>query len=380
MALFALNLILSGRFKFMEDYFGGLNKMYVLHHLTGATAFVFLLFHPLFLAGHYILFSLRQAALFLLPSGHWPINFGIAALAIMIILLILTFYTNLHYPVWKTSHRFLGLAFFFGGLHAFFIGSDIASNLPLKIYMVILTILGLVTFIYRSVFHKILVKKFNYQLEQVIPLGEKVVEITLKPQGKTIQFEAGQFIFVEFLQKGFTESHPFSISSSSTDQTNLKLTIKALGDYTSKLAILKIGTKVKIEGPFGRFSYKNCHNKNQIWIAGGIGITPFLSMAPTINDQYKIDLYCCFKTSAENFLLNKLQKIATQNNQLRIISWPSNKKGRLKAEVIAEMSQGLNNKDIFICGPPAMLKSLKKQFIKLKIPKKLIHSEEFTLL
>jgi len=53
---------------------------------------------------------------------------------------------------------------------------------------------------------------------------------------------------------------------------------------------------------------------------------------------------------------------------------------KVKAEVIAEMSQGLNNKDIFICGPPAMLKSLKKQFIKLKIPKKLIHSEEFTLL
>jgi len=151
MAMFAFTLILSSRLKFLENYFGGLNRVYAAHHIFGSTAFILLLFHPLILAGKFAQVSIRNAALFLLPSSDWPINFGIIALLLMMIALVLTFFAKLPYQIWKFSHKFLGLAFFFATLHSFFIPSDISRDPILKIYIMTLAAVGTIAFIYRVI-------------------------------------------------------------------------------------------------------------------------------------------------------------------------------------------------------------------------------------
>lgn len=151
MAMFALTLILGGRLKFLENYFGGLNKVYIAHHIFGSIAFVLLLFHPLILAGKFAQVSIRSAALFLLPSSDWPINFGIIALLLMMLFLVLTFFAKLPYRIWKLSHKFLGFVFFFAVLHSFFIPSDISRDPILKIYMLALAGTSIIAFIYRVI-------------------------------------------------------------------------------------------------------------------------------------------------------------------------------------------------------------------------------------
>jgi len=381
MAMFSLTLVLSARLKFLENYFGGLNKVYIAHHIFGSIAFILLLFHPLILAGKFIQVSIRSAALFLLPGGDWTNNFGIIALALMMLFLILTFFTKLPYQIWKFSHKFLGAAFFFAGLHSFFINSDISRDPFLRVYMFTLAGIGFATFIYHSILSKFLVKYFEYKIENIKILAENVVEIAMKPQNQKINFMPGQFVFVSFISDGISaESHPFSISSAISDK-DLKLAIKSLGNYTSQLKNLKIGDIAKIEGPFGRFSCQNFENKNQIWIAGGIGITPFLSMARNLkNSENKIDLYYCLNNENEAVFLGELSKISERKSNFRVIPFYSNKRGFIDGGTIQKLSGDLQNKEIFLCGPPAMMKTLREQFLRLKIPNKNIHSEEFQLL
>lgn len=381
MAMFALTLILSARFKFLENYFGGLNRIYIIHHFFGSFAFILLLFHPLFLALKFVQFSTRSAALFLLPGSDLSINFGIIALLLMILLLVITFYTKFSYQVWKFSHKFLGFAFFFGSLHSFFIQSDISQNLALRIYMLILISFAVIAFIYHSILAKFFVKYFYYLVEDVKILKENVVEITMSPRNKKIDFIPGQFIFVSFIGSNVSsESHPFSISSTASDK-NLTLTIKSLGDYTSQLKNLKAGTLAKIEGPFGKFFSQNFANKDQIWIAGGIGITPFLSMARSLkNIQNKIDLYYCVSEEKEAIFLEELLKISNLNSNFRIIPFYSQKYGHISVKFIQNISGDLSKKEIFLCGPLGMMRSLKEQFLNLKISRQNIHSEEFQFL
>jgi len=375
--MFAIDLILSGRFRFLENYFGGLNRIYIVHHILGSLSFILLLFHPLFLAGKYFISSPQSAALFLLPSKEWSINFGIIALFLVILAFVFTFFIKLPYQIWKFFHKFLGSAFFFAALHSFFISSDISRNLTLRLYILGLAIIGIIIVFYRALKSKFSLNYFKYRVINITSLTENIIEITMEPiNDKRINFIPGQFIFVKFIDNNISdEAHPFSIASANSE-TNLKLVIKGLGDYTRQLRNLKVGALAKIEGPFGRFSYQNIENKNQIWIAGGIGITPFLSMARTLkNKEYMIDFYYCVNNEKEAVFLDELSKIA-QNYNLRLIPF----QGLINADIIQKTSGDLSNRDIFLCGPPMMIKNLKKQFKTLKIPKKNIHSEEFQLL
>src|SRR4051812_45624018 len=69
--MYSFVLMLSARLEFFEDYFGGMNRVYVAHHIFGAIAFMLLLFHPLFMAAGRMTISLKPAALFLLPGNDW---------------------------------------------------------------------------------------------------------------------------------------------------------------------------------------------------------------------------------------------------------------------------------------------------------------------
>jgi predicted ferric reductase len=381
MSVFSLNLVLSARFKFLEGYFNGLNRMYVNHHVIGGIAFVLLMFHPLVLAIRYVPSSLRLAALFLLPGGELSNNLGMIALWSMMALLVITFFVRLPYQRWKLTHKFLSVAFLFGFLHMFLIPSDVSASLPLRYYMFSLAGIGFLSIAYRVIFSPVVVRRLDYTIDEIKPMGGGITEITLKTTGKSMKFGPGQFVFISFRDPGVSrEFHPFTISSPPSE-SGLRLSIKSLGDYTEKLKGLKEGSAAKIEGPFGRFSYKNYANKSQVWIAGGIGITPFLSMARSLkgDEGYSIDIYYCVKSENEAVFLKELQDIASRNKDLNVILSCSDRDGRINAGMIEKSSRVTEGRVVFICGPPPMMASLKKQFISLGVPKKDVITEEFAL-
>lgn len=405
MIMYALNFVYATRLKFIEDWFGGLNRVYIAHHILGGLAVVLLALHPLFLMLRSITTSARESALLILPHDltpigalfntdapehyivlqQWAILFGTIAFIGMVILLILTFYIKLPYKLWLFTHKFLGLAFFIAGLHVLFVSSDTSINGPLKYYILGATAIGLAAYIYRTLLGNILIRRYRYRVDGVKMAGGGVVQIALNPLNIPFTYKPGQFVFVRFLNTGAhgitTEWHPFSISSTPQDPY-IELSIKALGDYTTTLGNIRPGAIAEVEDAYGRFSYTNFQNKNQIWIAGGIGITPFLSMARNLlaDTYFQIDLYYCVKNASELIEPSKLAEVAQlSQNRFRVIPYITKTEGVLTADIIESKSGSLVGKEIFICGPPPMMKALKSQLRKKGIPPSVIHSEEFAM-
>lgn len=379
MAMFSVSLILGARLKILDKYFYGLDKVYQNHHIIGAVSFSLLLFHPLFLVFKYINFSLRSAALFFLPSSDWARNFGIISLFFMIALMVLTFYVQLKYQRWKLSHKFMVFVFIFAVLHSFYATSDISRDNILRYYILGLAFLGLAAGLWRVFLRKYFTRSLEYEIVRAVKIGAGVTEIEMSPKNEAMRFEPGQFIFVNFKsQKISAEIHPFSIASASSER-NLRIAVKSLGDYTGELEKLQAGDAAFVEGPFGGFFYKEGASKNQIWIAGGIGITPFLSMARSLKDEsYKIELYYSVNSAEEAVFSDELSKISSVNKNFKLIAWYSKESGRLNGEIISKLSEGLDGKDIFLCGPPIFMKSLREQFVKMGIKEERIHWENFS--
>lgn len=376
-SLFALNLILSARLHVLEKYFNGLNKVYERHGQIGQVALMMLLFHPLFLLFIYA-DSLSSAAIFLLPSANWPQNFGIFALAIMLSLIVITLYLRPRYHIWKVTHKFLGGAFFLASLHVFLIPSDTSIFMPLRVYILGLVAFGLLAFSYRTLFGRLFVKRYVYVVSKVVSKNRDICEITMMPQEDMMSFTPGQFIFVSFMDGTMSrEAHPFSITSS-THGNSLTIAVKKSGDYTNRITGVAVGNVVYIEGPFGVFSYTQGAHKKQIWIAGGIGITPFLAMVRSLRKEagYTVDLYYCVKNEQEAVYANEIQ---TTGSLVRMIPFYSDSKGYINTAFIEKESGELSKKDIFICAPQPMIQSLRSQFINAGVGKRSIYSEEFSI-
>ncbi len=380
MAMFSLTLVLAARMKVVENLFSGLDKVYGAHKAFGSFSFMLILFHPLLLAVKYMQVSLSGAAFFLLPGSDFAVNAGFVALLGMMSLLIGTFFIRLQYHNWKLLHRFMGIFFAFAAIHTFLVPSDISRILALRIYMASVVSLGIVACAYRM-FAGIFVGKFNYIVGEVRKLSGDVIEIEMFPENDRMEFLPGQFIFVSFRNGGVSsETHPFSISSSPFEDT-LRLSIKSLGDYTSKLHGLRKGASARIEGPFGKLCLgEKC--ESSVWIAGGIGITPFLSMARSLDSvkEHGVDLFYCAKNEDEAVFVKELEAISSKNRNFRLVPHYSEKQGRITVEAIERISGGLTRKRIILCGPPPMMNGLKDQLLKLGVPAGNIHYESFQFL
>ncbi|MEN9328171.1 MAG: hypothetical protein RI947_979 [Candidatus Parcubacteria bacterium] len=380
MMLFALSLIMSIRTKYFEDFFGGMNKVYIVHHLVGSFALVLLLCHPLFIAASYAQVSVKSAALLLIPGSDWALNFGIISLLGLILLIILTLFIKLPYQIWRLTHQFMGVAFFSAGLHAYLIPADVAYDKPLRYYMLAVSVIALIGYIYRTLLGRFLVKKYKYFVSAVRLVSRDIIELEMIPASHSMSFRPGQFCFIEFHDRAMpSEPHPFSISSAPT-QRELKLTIKSLGDWTNILQKARSSMTVYIEGAYGRFIYEDYKDRDQVWIAGGIGITPFLSMARTFYRlDYRIDLIYVVHDQSDAVYFNELLQISGQNPNFRVFLFETVKYGHATAQSIAQMSGQLQNKELFICGPPPMMYTLKNQLSQLHVPRRQIHSEEFEI-
>lgn len=398
--LFAIDMVLAVRKNWLEDLFGGLNRVYIAHHIIGGLSLIFICFHPLFLALMFVNFKLRTgfdtAARFLLPreiptdasvagaQQALAMNSGIIALLLMVVLLLLTFYVKLAYNSWLFSHKFLGVAFILAALHVLFYNSMFRSVGWLYAYTWLWTILGVAAFVLRTVLGEQWTKRYPYQVTAVANEGGDVAHLTLAPIRQRITFEAGQFVFIRFILydrngKITREAHPFSISSG-PQSPQLELRVKALGDFTHVLQRLAPGTIAEIEGPFGRFIPSDYSDRPQVWIAGGIGIVPFLAAAHNFKPTDPPVLLLYTVSNREELLETQFLGVQMPGAfpQFCFVPFVSSEQGHLSAQTIAQFTRdGLRNKEFFLCGPPSMMKSVRAGLERAHVSKKYIHDEAF---
>lgn len=376
MVLFACALFLATRPRFLEPFFGGLDRMYQTHKRAAFTGFLLLFGHVFFV----------------------PINvndpkagdiFGIIAFLGIVFLVLLTVgprvpligrFTRSAYHKWKLTHRFVGLFFILAGVHAMLV-EPIIREIPVVFgYVVFFYLLGTGSYIYAQLIAPFVRRRFPYTVSNVRQINGSTAEITLEPNGKKMPYTAGQFLFVRFSGDPILgEAHPFTVSSSPRENA-VRLSIKASGDFTRHLhATLKPGVGAFIEGAYGRFNYRH-GGPSQIWIAGGIGITPFLSWVRDFDDgvRHDIDLFYTVRTPDEAFFRTELDVAGKRFKNMRVHPVFSSTDGSLNMDKIKARASGpLAEKDVYLCGPIAMTESFSAQFRKLGVPAKKIHFEEF---
>jgi predicted ferric reductase len=253
------------------------------------------------------------------------------------------------------------------------------STLVVYLYVRLISFTGAGIYLYKELFERFFKKDIPYIVERVNRLNASVVEVRLKPAAKQLQHRAGQFLFIRFPEtKKLGESHPFTISSSPRER-RIRLTIKSSGDFTQYLnKHLPEGAAARLEGGYGMFDYKP-GGASQVWIAGGIGLTPFMSWMRDIDGslEHSIDFIYSVRSLEEALFLEEIQKTQESNPSFRAHLFASNRDGRLGAEKVVELSGPVADKDIYLCGPPPMMEALTEQFIKMGVPRQKIHFEEF---
>ena len=377
-AAFTLALLLAVRIPAQEKIFGDLGQSYRFHQVVGTLALMALVLHPLLLTWQLIDLSIKDAALFLLPIGDLAKSLGIFSLVIMTVCIICTYYVRLPYHIWKKVHQYLALAFVLGALHGVLIGGSIQSMPLLRLLFVIFLALGVVAIVYRVLFHRAFVHRTPFVVTSVNVVNEKFVDVTLAPKDRGFNMKPGQFAYITYMSNGVkAEEHPFSIAGSGPNGS-IRFVTKKLGDFTNTLHNLIVGDEAMVEGPYGSFTYTS-GGKTQCWIAGGIGITPFLAFASALPDDYRATLYYAISDETENAVAKDLADLAKRKSNLDIIVWNSKEKGFLTA---ASALSGLDaaKTDVFLCGPGGMVKAIRDQLFALNVPHHHIHQEKFSML
>jgi predicted ferric reductase len=399
---FSCNLVLGARIAFLEPFFGGLDRMYRVHRRVGITSFQLLMVHGVLMLVSASTDSFDAAVELVLPTTNWTGALGALALVGMTIVIGFTIYSHVNHEMFLWIHRFFGLVYAFGALHAFRSPGTKALSPALTTYLSVFVVAGIAAFFYRSLLGDLFVRRRRYRVADINRRGGEVAEITLVPEDGALPFTPGQFVFLTFhsssmrewfrpfsrepagaaelvslktgaIQKQF---HPFSITSS-PDQRELQVAIKASGDYTNALEHLEVGDEALIEGPYGSFSHRHAPRRRQVWIAGGIGVTPFLSMARSLSDDYEVDFYYAVKTRQQGYFIGDFERLSRSHPNLKMIAFPEDEVGFLTADEVMRRSGDLGDTEILMCGPKVMTDALEAQFIQRGIPRARIHYEEF---
>ena len=396
---FALNLVVGARVPLAEALFGGLDRMYRAHRRIGQVAFALLLGHVvLVLAGRATL-SAGTALDLLGPGAGWTVFAGVLAFAGLTVAIALTLFARLGHEVFVYVQRSFGVVFLLATYHALTTEGTTHDSGAVTAYLAVVATAGIGAFAYRSVLGSVLVRRRRYRVCEVNRLDERVTEIVMEPIGRALAHDPGQFVFVSFpaldlraldvslrrqvlaIRAGEVRGqfHPFSITSAPGAAT-LRITVKALGDYTRALRRLEAGSEALVEGPFGSFSHRRVEGRRQIWVAGGIGVTPFLAMARSLeqNEAVEVDFYYCVEEEGEAFFLEELRDLERTRPGFRVTVVPRDRDGFLTGERLATEVGDLPSAEVLVCGPPAMIESLRAQLSDRGVAPTRFHAEEFS--
>ncbi len=377
--LFSLSLILSTRWKKLEDWFGGLDRIYQTHRILGILGFCLILLHPWIEGLKWLPDQPEKFMYFTLPvHGRLSMNLGSMGYWLMVWILGITLLKLLPYNRWKTLHKFMSLVFLFASLHIVLsekrVGSEFAQSmlyLPMGI--------GFLAIFYKQLYLPFFDKRLELVVTDVNYINENVVEVMLKPAKTPLEYSPGQYGFFSFNGPSLTkESHPFTMIRSNHGSTT-SLLIKARGDYTQNFyKHIQKGNEATFEGPYGRLNYTQAGHL-QLWVAGGIGVALFLAWLR--DERYpktiQIDFYYCIHRREDAIFYHEFKEFSEIHPGFRTFLHCSEEGNRLDINKILKTSGRLNNHQIFMCGPLKLTNHFRTQFEAQGVPKDNIYYENF---
>ncbi len=374
--------ILATRWPILEYMLGGLEYVYYLHRQVGMFAFCGIIAHVLFQCLRFVPHWSVVAGLFL-PSAGFAVQCGVYAFLVFIVLMALTLWIPIPYHIWKRTHELFIVVLLLSFLHMFFLNRHINASPLLSFWIYGWMATAFFAYIYIRFLYYYVGPKYCYRIAKIEHI-RKTWNVYLEPKGKALSYMPGQFAYLSFNNaKLGKEVHPYSFSSNPYD-TYSRFSIKELGDWSRRMDFAKEGQLVNIWGPYGRFYEKYLYqsNKDAVMIAGGIGITPFLSLlgyeAHRPHDRTTY-LYYCVKNANRAVFCDEIHRYAQINKRIISRIHCTATSGFLSISDLQRLPGGFKNKNFFLCGPPVMMDSFTKQLQELGVKSRNIITEHFDL-
>lgn len=383
-----LQLPLAGRLKWLDRIYA-LPTLYRIHRINAWCLMLLVFVHP-------ILVFVPDGTLMIPFEGrYWPEWVGAALVLVIAGQLVFSRWRLFFfkaYQRWQMLHRVLGVAAM--GLviiHVLFVSETFEQpGLP-RTLVLCAAFLLVALWIWIRIRTRF-ARNTAYRLTGIHPAGKDAYTLELTSK-KTPPFKylPGQFAFLSLVsEKVSKEFHPFTLSSSPSRPQHIEMTIRCCGDWTDQIYALKKGDRAAVEGPYGLFSYSLLPPHQEIiLIAGGIGITPMLSMLRHMADtnaERSVTLIWSNQTRAHLFGGDELDALTQKLTDFRWVPIFTREKteeghsGRLDKEMLASLLKKNNrNAAIFVCGPPQMIQQVGESLQRIGFSPRSIHSELFGL-
>ena len=368
-AMMSLTMYLATRPAWLEAPLGGMDRIYRTHKWAGILAVSFAAVHWLAeMSDDVIKAMIGRAGR--LPKEKFvglleilrdlAKDMGEWAIYALLAMLVITLWKKFPYRTWRILHRAMPALYLMLALHAALLAPTAYWAQPVGALLAGLLVAGVYGAI-RSLLNGI--GRAREARGQIIAVEHPAADVTtvrcrLDPGWRG--HRPGQFAFVTFDDR--EGAHPFTIASADQGDRTISFQIKALGDYTRQLgARLQAGQPVRVQGPYGRFDLARCNRRvRQIWIAGGIGVTPFLAWLESLQakpDQVpNADLHYCTRDRDTDAFVPRLEKLCATLPGITLHIHGARQGAVLKAESLGEPKGA----EIWFCGPSGLAHALRE--------------------
>lgn len=353
-------VVLATRPVWLEQKVGGLDKLYRLHKHLGITAGISVLLHWTLTKLPGIVVTLQLITLGPRPAHGMPDplrgfmrELGEIAFYAMILFLIISLVKKIPYRQFKLIHKLGAILVLMALSHSVYLISDNLRWTPFGVLAQVICMIGFIAVVFSLSGRIGVSQRHRGRVVSVQHPVSGVIEVVISvPESFGELYQPGQFALVTF--DASEGAHPFTIVHYNAATSELTFAIKGLGDHTRALIqTLQPLRYVWVEGPYGRFTLQQETSMPSYWIAGGIGITPFMAwleaLAARAEQRPNVRMIYCINDHAELMYEHRLQTLAAQTGiQLTILE--RNRDGLLDPQSL----QGTPDTLYWFCGPKGM--------------------------
>jgi predicted ferric reductase len=390
LAMIALQSVLTARFRRATAPFG-IDIIYYFHRWAAIAALGLVL-------GHYLILRLRYAEA-LGPINPliapWQMTAGRVALGLFVILVVSSLWRktfHLEYDGWRVGHAVMAvLAVVLAMAHIWGVGHYTAAAWKGAVWGVY-TALWVLVVGYVRVARPLTLLRTPYRVAEIRAERGRSWTVVVWPEGHSgFGFNPGQFAWLTLRASPFrAKEHPFSIASSATHPAALEFTIKELGDFTRTIKEVKAGEIAYVDGPHGIFTVDHFpHAPGFVFVAGGIGIAPIMSMLRTLADRRDprpLRLIYGNRRWEDVVFRDELERLPSRLDLtvVHVLQEPppdwQGLQGVLSEEVVrAALPQPVEESIYFLCGPKPMSDSVQRTLRKMGVPLHRIRCELFEM-
>jgi predicted ferric reductase len=288
---------------------------------------------------------------------------------------------KMSYETWWIIHIYTYAAVALSFMHQVLNGSMFVGH-PLNrwFWTALYVVMGASVLYWRIGLPLVRSMRHNIKVDRVVIEGPGVVSVIMR--GRKLHMlaaQGGQFFSWRFLTQGhLLVAHPYSLSAAPTEHY-VRITVKDLGDHSRSLALLRPGTRVFVEGPYGAFTAGRASSPHVVLVGGGVGITPIRAIIEEFKNGVQMDVI--FRASKEEDLVlrEELDYLAANSDgtiRVHYLLGPR-KNHPMDARALTKLVPSFADADVYICGPTPLVESVRKAAQDVGVPKDKFHDEAF---